>query len=254
MTRSILIFSLFALATILVIVLQPGPRPEYAYENAQLSSQEASRNTLEAFNEHGARPILTAPDDVISNLKAGAKSKRVIDATDQGTSLASPNRVEAALGTPLNTNVVSSDALQPNNSSDLRAMSWQTLNALNGLGRGASAPGQEGSLLSSIVRRSMGQIDGSAPIQAPAAVQSPNFEAIINSPSSKPILQVNQSTDFQTNVGQNYIVASGDTLALIAIKLYGTALATDELLIQNPELRRNPNALRIGQVLKYQVR
>jgi nucleoid-associated protein YgaU len=50
-----------------------------------------------------------------------------------------------------------------------------------------------------------------------------------------------------------YTVSSGDTLALIAIKLYGSALATDRLLADNPPLRRNPNELRIGQVLKYSM-
>lgn len=140
-----------------------------------------------------------------------------------------------------------------------RDMSWQTLNALNSLGQVSKAPGQEGSLLNSIVRRSLGHVDGTQPLQAaPTTFTAPRTTAV---PAAQGLVQRTArlaapergTTGLSGSASNTYTVSSGDTLALIAIKLYGSALATDRLLSDNPSLRRNPNALRIGQVLKYSM-
>ena len=44
MLRSITIFSFFALATVLVIVLQPGPRSDYSSDLNENALHETSRN------------------------------------------------------------------------------------------------------------------------------------------------------------------------------------------------------------------
>ena len=263
MIRSISIFAFFALATVLVIVLQPGPRPDYAYDQPDQILHETSRNNVQVLPEPTVVPILTAPDETIANLKKAAEPARaVVEPTAPARSL---QRLQAALDASLGNETMSSDArqvvavepakpsfteqLQPAAQAvapELRDMSWQTLNALNGLGRVAKAPGQEGSLLNSIVRRSMGHV-GSAPNTLPR-VMAPET-ATVESVPAKAVL----STQGSVGSDQNYIVSSGDTLALIAIKLYGSALATDNLLRDNPALRQNPNALRIGQVLKYRM-
>ena len=260
MLRSITIFSFFALATVLVIVLQPGPRPDYAFEQGASDIHEASRNQVNVLPEPSQMPTLQAPDEVISELKAAAQvQKPAVSAepTSDATSAGSLTRLQAALNASLGMQDVQTDAAPaapevldtrptaapspyPTLAPELRDMSWQTLNALNGLGRASKAPGQEGSLLNSIVRRSMGQVTAQPVGQANRGQQ---IKATIAPSIVKPATQAAHE--------RNYVVASGDTLALIAIKLYGSALAKDKLLSQNPALRKNPNDLRIGQVLRY---
>ena len=256
MMRSITIFSFFAFATVLVIVLQPGPRPAYVYEQSEDTLHETSRNQVDVLQEPQAMPTLQAPDDVISELKAAAQPEPAVaipEPTSDATGAGSLTRLQAALSASLGTQqpvqtdaaptpqAVSTPSPVPSVAPELRDMSWQTLNALNGLGRVAKAPGQEGSLLNSIVRRSMGQVSSTpAPRTQAATLVKP-----------APAARVKSVASTQSVGSQSYIVASGDTLALIAIKLYGSALAKDKLLSQNPDLRRNPDDLRIGQVLRY---
>lgn len=259
MMRSITIFSFFALATILVIVLQPGPRPAYVYEQSDSALHETSRNQVDVLHEPKPAPALQAPDKVIAKLKAAsAPTPAQTQPKTEAPSKGSLTRLQAALDASLGTKTIVSDAAptqkrtpQPRRQAmqasypavapELRDMSWQTLNALNTLGHKTKAPGQEGSLLNSIVRRSMGQV-GNQPVlrtNAVAIAAVAPTQRVLSAPSNAP---------------QSYIVASGDTLALIAIKLYGSALATDNLLSENPALRQNPNALRIGQVLQYSAK
>ena len=132
-------------------------------------------------------------------------------------------------------------------------MSWQTLNALNGIGHLSKAPGQQGSLLNSIVRRSMGHVDGTLIVSAPSSQMRVAPSAPAVAINNAPVRQVARAKIAANTGMQNYTVSSGDTLALIAIKLYGSALATDLLLQDNPVLRQNPNTLRIGQQLNYRM-
>ena len=273
MMRGFLIFAFFTISTLLVIVLQPGPRDDFAYQQNPQALLETSRNQMQVLDQPREDTLLTIPDDVISELKAGGIQQSVQpivapEAADTGAVL---NRLQATLATPINTDAAVSDALaeattvfqqpsvQPQASinaiaPELRDMSWQTLNALNGIGRVSKAPGQQGSLLNSIVRRSMGHVDGTLIVSAPSSQMrvAPSAPAIaINNASVR--RQVARAK-IAANTGlKNYTVSSGDTLALIAIKLYGSALATDQLLQDNPVLRQNPNTLRIGQQLNYRM-
>ena len=283
MMRSVVIFSFFALATVLVIVLQPGPRSTYAYEAAETIEQETSRNFGGVLETAKTMPVLEAPDDVLGRLKAASEPEAApaaVQPQSNGTSnTGSLTRLQAALDASLGNEPVVSDVepvpaprvetvIEPSKpmvsatysavEPELRDMSWQTLNTLNSLGHEAKGPGQEGSLLNSIVRRSMGQV-GNAPaparIAAPAPRAAPKPQVVAAAPVKRvqaaALAPAPQKAVRQTAVQSTYVVASGDTLALIAIKLYGTALAIDDLLAQNPSLRSNPNSLRIGQVLQY---
>ena len=257
MMRSIAIFSFFALATVLVIILQPGPRPDYTYQPNGDALHEASRNDMRAQQEPRQVPALQAPDEIIAKLKAAAQPERAraSDEPPQGGTSGSLQRLQAVLNASLGTADAPTQGSELQRQADpvdvvpayrvapeLRDMSWQTLNALNGLGRAAKAPGQEGSLLNSIVRRSMVKVGNEMPVQQQSAALT-----------SRVVPKLRDAA-VRTAAVQSYIVAPGDTLALIAIKLYGSALATDRLLSDNPVLRENPNALRIGQVLQYGLR
>ena len=272
MMRGFLIFAFFTISTLLIIVLQPGLRDDFAYQQNPQALLETSRNQMQVLDEPREDTLLTIPDDVISELKAGGTEQSVQpivapEAADTGAVL---NRLQATLATPINTDAAVSDALaeattvfqQPSVrpqasihaiAPELRDMSWQTLNALNGIGHVSKAPGQQGSLLNSIVRRSMGHVDGTLIVSAPSSQMRVAPSAPAVAINNAPVRQVERAK-IAANTGlQNYKVSSGDTLALIAIKLYGSALATDQLLQDNPVLRQNPNTLRIGQQLNYRM-
>lgn len=267
MIRSITIFGFFALSTIMVIVLQPGPRPDYTYEQTEKPLHETTRNDVQVLPEPQVAAVLIAPDETIAKLKAAAEPVRsqsapvasersvvrlqaALNASLGKEPIVSDARVESAPKTPVQKTSVIARAAAPMPAAaiapELRDMSWQTLNALNGIGHVSKAPGQEGSLLNSIVRRSMGHVDGTQVVR-PAYVEE-TTALVAQAP-----VAVRVSTQGKAALDQDYTVASGDTLALIAIKLYGSALATDRLMRDNPVLRQNPNALRIGQVLKYSM-
>ena len=273
MMRGFLIFAFFTISTLLVIVLQPGPRDDFAYQQNPQALLETSRNQMQVLDEPREDTLLTIPDDVISELKAGGTDQSVQpivarEAADTGVIL---NRLQATLATPINTDAAVSDALaeattvfqqpsvQPQASihaiaPELRDMSWQTLNALNGIGYVSKAPGQQGSLLNSIVRRSMGHVDGTLIVSAPSSQMRVALSAPAVAINNAPVRRQAARAKIAANTGlQNYTVSSGDTLALIAIKLYGSALATDQLLQDNPVLRQNPNTLRIGQQWNYRM-
>lgn len=273
MMRGFLIFAFFTISTLLVIVLQPGPRDDFAYQQNPQALLETSRNQMQVLDEPREDTLLTIPDDVISELKAGGTDQSVQpivapEAADTGVIL---NGLQATLATPINTDAAVSDALaeattvfqQPSVrpqasihaiAPELRDMSWQTLNALNGIGHVSKAPGQQGSLLNSIVRRSMGHVDGTLVVSAPSSQMRVALSAPAVAINNATVWRQAARAKIAANTGlQNYTVSSGDTLALIAIKLYGSALATDQLLQDNPVLRQNPNTLRIGQQLNYRM-
>ena len=99
----------------------------------------------------------------------------------------------------------------------LRKMTWDTLSNLNTATGRESAPGQPGSLLHTIVRRSLE--DGSA-APAPQAV-----------------------------VPDTYVVQAGDSLISIAEKVYGDVNMTGPLFAANQAFLTRPDDLRPGQRL-----
>ena len=167
MMRGISIFAFFTLSTVLVIVLQPGPRDDFSNQPNAEAFVEASRNQTQVFDDPLAAPVLAVPDEVISQLKARAQPQRAVaPAPAPAETGASLTRLQAALSASINTDAAVSDALantaapQPVRQQpqvavqaiapELRDMSWQTINQLSRLGASPEAPGQQGSLLNSM--------------------------------------------------------------------------------------------------------
>ncbi|MEM9580613.1 MAG: hypothetical protein AAF891_07985 [Pseudomonadota bacterium] len=252
------VFLFFALSTVALIVMQPGPRSENLFPVA--SSFDASRNDYSALRPQVADIPLPVPDDVIADIKRAAKE---LPAPQVDTALPDANAPQvAAIVTPEMPNVPAVaqpqpvfDAQVPQTavvaaqrvapvSSELRDMSWSALGTLQQLGQKGHAPGGEGSLINSIVRRSMAHVEGPLPVRQPAV----QVQAFQKQPS-EPVQPQTPNMDAR----KTYKVVSGDNLALIAIKLYGSALQTDKLLLDNPALKANPSALRIGQIISYRT-
>ena len=306
MIRGLSIFVFFTLSTVLVIVLQPGPRDSFNSEASSRELFETSRNQVQVLDEPVADTALTLPDNLAAELKAARETKAVVEPVQaprvqatldtsaavrealqdsdffepEGETLSQENVAaassftailaerEAQTATPVRAPVKpieqkpvraatlsTGPTVEPYLAPELRDMSWQTLNALNNIGQVSKAPGQEGSLLNSIVRRSMGHVDGTQPVPVAPQVTSTAPRRAVTPTAQAPVQRTARVVaPTRANAATNtYTVTSGDTLALIAIKLFGSALATDQLLAENPTLRRNPNELRIGQVLNYSM-
>lgn len=99
---------------------------------------------------------------------------------------------------------------------DLRRLTWDTLAHLNAATGRNSAPGQPGSLLHAIVRRSLDAGPGARPASA---------------------------------LPDSYTVRDGDTLVSIADTFYGDVNMTGPLFAANQALLTRPDDLRAGQVL-----
>lgn len=108
----------------------------------------------------------------------------------------------------------------PLDDQSLRRLTWTTLSGLNHATGRDSAPGQPGSLLHTIVRRSL---DDGAP-QPGAAAPEPAIPAA-------------------------YVVEEGDSLVSIAEKFYGDMNMTGPLFAANQAIIGRPDDLRPGQVL-----
>jgi nucleoid-associated protein YgaU len=110
----------------------------------------------------------------------------------------------------------------------LRKMTWDTLSGLNHATGRDSAPGQPGSLLHTIVRRSLGE----APV-----TPSPRLRTATIVPAVK---EVSPSV---------YVVQTGDSLMSIAEKVYGDINMTGPLFAANQKILSRPDDLRAGQSL-----
>ena len=106
---------------------------------------------------------------------------------------------------------------------EMRRMTWNTLSSLNQATGRETAPGQPGSLLHAIVRRSL---DGT-----PATA--------------------GEASGSTTSLGapQVYVVVSGDSLVSIAEKIYGDVNMTGPLFTANRSIMSRPDDLRPGQTL-----
>ncbi|MCR8549051.1 LysM peptidoglycan-binding domain-containing protein [Salipiger sp. P9] len=110
--------------------------------------------------------------------------------------------------------------------SALRKMTWQTLSNLNSATGHDTAPGQPGSLLHTIVKRSLSETgtDAAAP-------------------------QPDTATEPKATLPELYVVQAGDSLVSIAQALYGDVNMTGPLFAANQALLARPDDLRPGQTL-----
>ncbi len=265
MGRSIAIFTFFALATLAIILFQPGPRDGLTEEALGPSGTSRNDTSLLAATAHG--PLLAAPqvaqarggegqivsgpsvDTVHAALKVSFDNETA--AQQAVLSPASFRRPDPVAGRTMPQGTTANGSARH---SEVRSMSWQTLNSLKKLGRSDAALGQEGSLVNSIVKRSMAYVE-SNPVSAQDAAPIAPVSLTVAATASRSFLETaglnTAGSPAPQSRLQSYTVVSGDNLALIAIKLYGSVLAQDQLLAENPQLLANPDTLRIGQTLLY---
>lgn len=279
MLRSLSVFLFFALSTVAIIVAQHAPRTTSPFPSEPLA--QATRNSLDALDATPGPDGLQIPDAVVVEIKDAAVSTfetaqeppvaintdgavlsalATIAAGSNADVPAAPRALEAptvfqdqSFDRPtLPAETVGQTPSRTPEHSQLRDMSWTALGSLQQLGHVTKTPGGERSLINSIVRRSLAHSGNRSPAQpaasAPTSAQRPVAVAVHPAP---PRAQPEQTFHDANSTRETYTVSPGDNLALIAIKLYGSALKTDQLLRDNPALKANPNALRIGQLISY---
>lgn len=162
---------------------------------------------LVLYQPGARRPALpaTAADEPITRAEPAFASQQ---ADPEGQPAPLPSRVPVPA--PTSGGIASSDE------EALRRLTWGTLSNLNrSMGR-ESAPGQPGSLLHTIVQRSLEE--------APQHAAQPSSE-------------------------NRYTVQPGDTLVTIAQKVYGDVNMTGPLYAANQSVLTRPDALLPGQEL-----
>ena len=171
----------FVAVTIALLVFQPG--------NGRRAEPETLPDVVVTRAEPAIGPAASAPETAALGLA-------------QTQPLARPAPADLSVG-----------------DEELRRLTWSTLSNLNHATGRDSAPGQPGSLLHTIVRRSLDDGGASAPL--PAQGGSPT----------------------------TYVVQAGDSLVSIAEALYGDVNMTGPLFAANQSLLARPDDLRPGQVL-----
>ncbi|WP_186766475.1 LysM peptidoglycan-binding domain-containing protein [Puniceibacterium confluentis] len=184
MIRLVLFFGGFVAVTLLLLVFQPG---------AAVKRGGYSDNPPEV--SRGA-PQLTGAFDT---------AEPEVTPTPQEQPPGDPRRVM--------------DTHSPAAAPDLRRLTWDSIARLNAATGRSRAPGQPGSLLHSIVRKSL-------EVQQTPAIRNP----------------------------AEYIVRPGDTLVSIAQALYDDVNMSGPLFAANQHVLAGPDDLRAGQVLKLPLR
>lgn len=135
---------------------------------------------------------------------------------------------------PAPTAQITSSTQAPGQPTNMRDMTFSAISNLKSVTTGeAPAPGQPGSLLHSVVKRSIAN-------GAPPQTTSPQVTEI------KPVST--NAPRFPAAV--SYFVRPGDTLLSIAIELYGDRSAANEIFQQNTNIMSSPDSLKPGMVLK----
>ncbi|MBB3983923.1 nucleoid-associated protein YgaU [Sagittula marina] len=194
MIRMVLFALGFLAITLTLLVLQPG---------AQKSANDPTSGQVAVTR---AQPALTAVETDLEDAVAAALTRQGIADSAPEPEVA---RVAPATRSPLPSAVV------PVDDQELRRMTWETLSSLNHATGRDSAPGQPGSLLHTIVRRSL---DGT-------------------------------SAKGSTAESGVYVVQSGDSLVSIAERIYGDVNMTGPLFAANQAILSRPDDLRTGQTL-----
>lgn len=124
-------------------------------------------------------------------------------------------------------------------SMSMRDLTFNAISDLKSATTGeAPAPGQPGSLLHSVVQRSLGSqsaVQPSAP--QPSATQA--SAALEPDTASEP-----------RSIAKTYFVRPGDTLTSIARDVYGDIAMAGRIMDENRNLISRPNSLRAGMILE----
>jgi len=247
MMRGISIFAFFTVSTILVIILQPGPRETFVNQPNPQALLEATRNETHVFQTPQIADKLPVPDDVIAELKKGVQprpqNQADIAVIETETAL-QPAQTSSTPEAVFVETVAAPPQPQPEFrqpqgaiqavAPELRDMSWQTLNALNTIGHVSKAPGQQGSLLNSIVRRSMGYVDGTQVVR-PATSSNTTFTAPRSNLTIAEAARVLVLEDIPRLSRNNFneakrFVTLIDALYEARVQLIASAAATPEML------------------------
>ncbi len=187
MIRMVLLALGFVVVTVALVVLQPG------------SGRRAADEPLPEPVVTRAEPALTASEPVVQSEPYATQQMPPAVLTPQRPVAMVPQQGDM-------------------DDHSLRKMTWQTLSSLNHATGRESAPGQPGSLLHTIVRRSLDE--------APDATSAP-----------------------EASVSDVYVVQTGDSLVSIAEKVYGDVNMTGPLFAANQAILSRPDDLRAGQTL-----
>ena len=197
MIRMVLLGVGFVAVTVALVVIQPGakrssrgqsvPEPVTRAEPAQVALPVAPVHVPEPMDQALGYPAAIAP------------------ATRRDPVPVAPSAVSSTTGL---------------DDAQMRRMTWDALSGLNQATGRDSAPGQPGSLLHTIMRRSL---DGApvSPVAGSPADVSPRV----------------------------YVVQQGDSLVSIAERVYGDVNMTGPLFAANQSQLQRPDDLRPGQTL-----
>jgi nucleoid-associated protein YgaU len=187
----------FVVVTAALVVIQPG----------------TARRPAEAS---GPEPVTRAAPDSSQSLEASIV--RSIIASDPAPSAPTAPPAQLAPRAAIR------PAAPPLEDQEMRRMTWEALSGLNQATGQGSAPGQPGSLLHAIVRRSL---EGTPAPTARAVAPDPT-------PPGGPGV---------------YVVQPGDSLVSIADRIYGDVNMTGPLYAANQAQLPRPDSLRPGQTL-----
>jgi nucleoid-associated protein YgaU len=200
--RMALMGTAFVGLTVVLVVFQPGS-PRHA---ANKFDQEPSVT----------RVATSALNDVVS--ASGAENRAV-----------TPDAVIPAAST-------ASDAVEAEQPNSMRDLTFGAISNLKSATTGTTPPpGQPGSLLHSVVQRSIGTTPTAPPQTRPA-------EPVV---ATAPVQAVPQPVPATVS----YIVKPGDTLVGIARALYGDVNMASTIFLRNTDVMSRPDSLQAGMVL-----
>jgi nucleoid-associated protein YgaU len=218
MIRMVLIGFSFAALTVALVVLQPG------------ALRRAAENP--------------APDPVTRAEAAGAVPVAVQGAIARTSQSLGPIVSDPVAASPVRAAVtVQGNAALSVDDREMRQMTWEALSGLNQITGRESAPGQPGSLLHTIVRRSLAhEVPGgtSGDLRAPSASNGSVLSALSGTTSPVPV---------PADAPRLYVVQPGDSLVSIADRVYGDVNMTGPLFAANQADLPRPDSLRPGQTL-----
>lgn len=204
--RMALMGTAFIALTIVLIVFQPGsPR------HAQSSFEPDTSPTVTRADPLAQPAVITPPVTIAPVAQAPASA------------------VQSQIAIPVQSSGETSG--QPTN---MRDMTFSAISNLKSVTTGETpAPGQPGSLLHSVVQRSIANGTPAPTATRPVTRIEPVSTGTPRTPSTR-----------------SYFVRPGDTLLSIAIELYGDTSMSSEIFRQNANVMSSPDSLKPGMVLK----